>query len=28
VTPDSNGAWKPPEFPIFRDWVIVLERKA
>jgi Protein of unknown function (DUF4038)/Domain of unknown function (DUF5060) len=28
VTPDSSGTWKPPEFPIFRDWVIVLERKA
>jgi hypothetical protein len=31
VHPDSSGSsgsWKPPEFPIFRDWVIVLERKA
>ena len=28
VHPDSGGSWRPPEFPIFRDWVIVLERKA
>jgi hypothetical protein len=28
VTPDDSGTWKAPEFPIFRDWVIVLERKA
>jgi hypothetical protein len=28
VHPDSSMSWKPPEFPIFRDWVIVLERKA
>ena len=28
IQPDSSGTWKPPEFPIFRDWVIVLERKA
>jgi hypothetical protein len=28
VTPDSNGSWKPPEIPIFRDWVVVLENKA
>jgi hypothetical protein len=28
VSPDSNGTWKAPEFPIFRDWVVVLERKA
>jgi hypothetical protein len=28
VTPDANGSWKPPEVPIFRDWVIVLENKA
>jgi len=28
ASPDSNGDWKAPEFPIFRDWVVVLERKA
>jgi Protein of unknown function (DUF4038)/Domain of unknown function (DUF5060) len=28
VHPDSSGSWKPPEFPIFRDWVMVLEHKA
>ena len=28
VNPDSNGIWKAPEFPIFRDWVLVLENKA
>jgi hypothetical protein len=26
VTPDA-GAWRSPEFPIFRDWVVVLDRK-
>jgi hypothetical protein len=24
---DSSGAWKAPEFPIIRDWVVVLDRK-
>jgi hypothetical protein len=28
VQPDSSGSLKPPEFPIFRDWVMVLEQKA
>jgi hypothetical protein len=28
VHPDSSGSFKPPEFPIFRDWVMVLEHKA
>jgi hypothetical protein len=28
VSPDGSGSWKAPEFPIFRDWVIVLENKA
>jgi hypothetical protein len=28
IHPDSSGSWKPPEFPIFRDWVMVLEHKA
>jgi hypothetical protein len=28
VTPDTSGSWKPPEIPIFRDWVVVLENKA
>ncbi len=27
VTPDAEGTWKAPEFPIFRDWVLVLDRK-
>jgi hypothetical protein len=27
ITPDEGGQWKGTEFPIFRDWVIVLERK-
>jgi hypothetical protein len=26
VAPDSSGMWKAPEFPIFRDWVMVLDR--
>jgi len=25
--PDSSGAWQTPEFPIFRDWVIVLDQR-
>ena len=24
VTPDGAGNWQAPEFPIFRDWVVVL----
>ena len=28
ITPDANGAWKSIEFPILRDWIIVLENKA
>ena len=28
VTPDPTGMWKGAEFPIFRDWVMVLEHKA
>ena len=28
VTPDAAGAWHAPEFPIIRDWVMVLKRKA
>jgi hypothetical protein len=28
VSPEADGSWKPPEVPIFRDWVIVLENKA
>jgi hypothetical protein len=27
ATPSAGGVWAAPEFPIFRDWVIVLERK-
>jgi hypothetical protein len=25
---DSGGNWKAPEFPIIRDWVVVLDRRA
>jgi Protein of unknown function (DUF4038)/Domain of unknown function (DUF5060) len=28
VSPDSAGAWQAPEFPIFRDWVIVLDARS
>jgi hypothetical protein len=28
VALDANGAWQAPEFPIFRDWVVVLDRKS
>jgi hypothetical protein len=28
VQPDGAGAYRAPEFPIFRDWVIVLHQKA
>lgn len=28
VQPDAAGSYRAPEFPIFRDWVIVLHRKA
>lgn len=28
VRPESDGSWIPPEKPIFRDWVYVLEKKA
>jgi hypothetical protein len=27
VEPDANGGYKAPEFPIFRDWVVVLDSK-
>lgn len=27
VLPDAEGAWQAPEFPIFRDWAIVLDLK-
>ena len=27
VQPDASGMWQAPEFPIFRDWVIVLDSK-
>ena len=27
ITPDGTGAWRSPEFPIFRDWVVVLDHK-
>ena len=26
VQPDSSGSWRPPVFPIFQDWVLVLEK--
>jgi hypothetical protein len=28
AAPDASGNWQAPELPIFRDWVVVLERKA
>jgi hypothetical protein len=28
LQPDAAGNWQAPEFPIFRDWVLVLDRKA
>jgi hypothetical protein len=27
VAPDESGQWQTPEFPIYRDWVVVLDRK-
>ncbi|MDQ2774410.1 MAG: DUF4038 domain-containing protein [Acidobacteriota bacterium] len=27
IQPDAAGTWQAPEFPIFRDWVLVLDRK-
>jgi Protein of unknown function (DUF4038)/Domain of unknown function (DUF5060) len=26
VTADSSGNWRPPVFPIFQDWILVLEK--
>lgn len=26
VQPDEAGNWKPPVFPVFQDWVLVLEK--
>ena len=26
VTPEESGDWKPPVFPIYQDWVLVLEK--
>ncbi|HVT91936.1 MAG TPA: DUF4038 domain-containing protein [Bryobacteraceae bacterium] len=26
-SPDASGAWKAPEFPVIRDWVMVLDRR-
>jgi hypothetical protein len=28
VQVDATGVWKSPEFPIIRDWVVVLDRKS
>ena len=28
ISVGSDGNWQAPEFPIFRDWVIVLDKKA
>jgi hypothetical protein len=28
VQADASGTWKAPEFPIIRDWVVVLDSKA
>jgi hypothetical protein len=27
ISPDASGSWKIGEFPIFQDWVVVLESK-
>ena len=27
VVPDNSGSWTVPPVPIFRDWIIILERK-
>ena len=27
IRPDGTGVWQAPEFPIFRDWVIVLDQR-
>ena len=27
IQPDGSGSWKGPEFPIYRDWVMVLDHK-
>jgi hypothetical protein len=27
IQADSSGVWKAPEFPIIRDWVVVLDHK-
>jgi len=27
VEADSSGTWKAPEFPIIRDWVVVLDQR-
>ncbi len=26
-TADASGVWQAPEFPIFRDWVMILDRR-
>jgi hypothetical protein len=26
--PDGSGTWRSPEFPIFRDWILVLDQKS
>ena len=28
VQTDASGVWKTPEFPIIRDWLVVLDQKA
>ncbi len=28
AAPDASGDWQAPEVPIFRDWILVLKRKA
>jgi hypothetical protein len=27
-TPDSSGSWQAPEFPVFRDWIMILDQRA
>jgi hypothetical protein len=26
VTPDASGNWRPPVFPVYQDWVVVLQK--
>lgn len=28
ITPDASGVWQAPEFPVIRDWVMVLDQRS